>query len=113
MSVSINFIISCFALEFKPLDLPCGSNFTISVRDELLDMEAVSKMFEEDEDIVNEAQQQITNGSDMTLLSKLYQLAQDDGYFPYCKIDFDPNCNLRQSVPDHVSLSKILVLKWI
>nr|GFB17509.1 hypothetical protein [Tanacetum cinerariifolium] len=37
-----------------PLDLPCGRNFKLSVRDELFDMEAVSRIFEEDIDIVNE-----------------------------------------------------------
>ncbi|KAI3727951.1 hypothetical protein L6452_16575 [Arctium lappa] len=89
----------CLRHEFKPLDLPCGSNFTLSVRDELLDMEAVSRMFEEDSDIVNEVQQQIINGTDMILLSNLYPLAEDEGYNLYCKIDYDPNCNLKQSVP--------------
>ncbi|KAJ9549610.1 hypothetical protein OSB04_022153 [Centaurea solstitialis] len=101
----------CLRHEFKSLDLPCGSNFTLSVRDELLDMEAVSRMFEEDEDIVNEAEQQITNGSDMALLSKLYQLAEDDEYNPYCKIDFDPNCNLKQSVSDHSDTSKDMAME--
>ncbi|PWA83900.1 JmjC domain-containing protein [Artemisia annua] len=90
----------CLRHEFKPLDLPCGSNFTLSVRDELFDMEAVSRIFEEDIDIVNEVQRQFKNGSDMALLSTLYPLAKEDGYNPHCDIDFEEGSNLRQSVPE-------------
>nr|GFB86920.1 JmjC domain-containing protein [Tanacetum cinerariifolium] len=62
----------CLCHEFKPLELPCGRNFKLSVRDELFDMEAVSGIFEEDIDIVNEVQRQFKNGSDMALLATLY-----------------------------------------
>ncbi|GKE40745.1 lysine-specific demethylase JMJ706-like protein isoform X2, partial [Tanacetum coccineum] len=90
----------CLRHEFKPLDLPCGSNFTLSVRDELFDMEAVSRIYEEDIDIVNEVQRQFKNGSDMALLSTLYPLAKEDGYNPHCDIDFEEGCNLKHSVPE-------------
>ncbi|GJT77022.1 hypothetical protein Tco_1043747 [Tanacetum coccineum] len=63
--------------ELKPLDLPFGNNFILSLRDELFDMEANSRIFEEDLDIVNEVQRHIKNGSDMALPSTL--LAKD-GY---------------------------------
>nr|XP_043608846.1 lysine-specific demethylase JMJ706 [Erigeron canadensis] len=79
----------CLRHEFKRLNLPCGTNFTLSVRDELLDMEAVSRMFEEDKDIANEVQHQIKSGNERILLSKLYPLAEDDGYDPYCKISLE------------------------
>ncbi|GJQ94273.1 hypothetical protein Tco_0005412 [Tanacetum coccineum] len=52
--------------ELKGLDLPFGSNFTLSLRDELLDMEVVSRIFEEDIDIVNKVQRHIKNGSDIS-----------------------------------------------
>ncbi|GJT56854.1 hypothetical protein Tco_0991908 [Tanacetum coccineum] len=64
-------------MELKPLDLPFGNNFILSLRDELFDMEANSRIFEEDLDIVNEVQRHIKNGSDMALPSTL--LAKD-GY---------------------------------
>ncbi|KAI3501568.1 hypothetical protein L1887_29447 [Cichorium endivia] len=84
----------CLRHEFKPLDLPCGTNFTLSVRDELLEMETVSRRFEEDKDIVNEVQKQLNNGSDTVFLSKLYRVTEDDSYSPYCKIDFVPQPNV-------------------
>ncbi|GKA23646.1 hypothetical protein Tco_0709679 [Tanacetum coccineum] len=68
-----------YHMELKPLDLPFGNNFILSLRDELFDMEAVSRIFEEDIDIVNEVQRHIKNGSDMALPSTLYLLAKD-GY---------------------------------
>ncbi|GKD24118.1 hypothetical protein Tco_1225821, partial [Tanacetum coccineum] len=61
----------------KPLDLPFGNNFILSLRDELFDMEAVSRIFEEDLDIVNEVQRHIKNGSDMALP---FTLLAKDGY---------------------------------
>ncbi|KAL4570455.1 hypothetical protein LXL04_026108 [Taraxacum kok-saghyz] len=75
----------CLRHEFN---LPCGTNFTISVRDELSEMEKVSRMFEEDKDIVHEAQFQFKNGSDAVLLSELYKVTEDDLYSPYCKIEY-------------------------
>lgn len=116
MSGVVNIGISCIAAEFKPLNLPCGSNFTLSVRDELFDMEAASRLFEEDKDIVNEVQNQFRNGNDIVLLSKLYPLTEDDGYDPCCKNDFE------QSIPeiletcsslDHVSLISFFDHQWL
>ncbi|MFS7888413.1 putative transcription factor & chromatin remodeling JUMONJI family [Helianthus anomalus] len=89
----------CLRHELKSLDLPCGTNFTLSVRDELFDMEIASKMFEEDNDITNEVKRQFRNESDTILLSKLYPLAENDGYSLYCKIKLEPGCNFKQSVP--------------
>ncbi|GJU12412.1 hypothetical protein Tco_1134808 [Tanacetum coccineum] len=60
-------------------------------------MEAVSRIFEVDIDIVNEVQRHTKNESDMALLSTLY-LAKEDGYNPHCDIDFEEDCNLKHSV---------------
>ncbi|XP_076910985.1 lysine-specific demethylase JMJ13-like [Bidens hawaiensis] len=89
----------CLRHELKSLNFPCGTNFTLSVRDELFDMETVSKMFEEDKRITNEVKHQFRNESDTILLSKLYPLTENDGYDPYCKIDLDSCCNLKPSIP--------------
>ncbi|XP_076906966.1 lysine-specific demethylase JMJ13-like isoform X1 [Bidens hawaiensis] len=89
----------CLRHELKSLNLPCGTNFTLSVRDELFEMETASKMFEEDKRITNEVKHQFRNESDTILLSKLYPLTENDGYDPYCKIDLDPGRNLKPSVP--------------
>ncbi|XP_076888852.1 lysine-specific demethylase JMJ13-like, partial [Bidens hawaiensis] len=87
----------CLRHEFKSLNLPCGTNFTVSVRDELFDLETVSKTFEEDKDIIDEVNHQFRNGDDSILFSKLYQLAEDDEYNRYCKIEFLQDCTSKQS----------------
>lgn len=79
-----------FGSEFKPLELACGTNFTLSVRDQVLEMEKVSRMLEEDKDIVNEAEVQFKNASDKVFLSNLYPITEGDSYIPYCKVDFVP-----------------------
>ncbi|XP_076922003.1 lysine-specific demethylase JMJ13-like [Bidens hawaiensis] len=95
----------CLRHEIKSLNLPCGTNFTVSVRDELFDLETVSKTFEEDKDLIDEANHQFRNGDDSILFSKLYQLAEDDEYNRYCKIEFLQDCNSKQSnVADTTSL---------
>ncbi|XP_076950769.1 lysine-specific demethylase JMJ13-like [Bidens hawaiensis] len=87
----------CLRHEFKLLNLPCGDKFTISVRDNILDMEAVARMFEQEKDIVNEAQQLSETATDMILLSKLYPLTEHEVYDPYCKIGFAPDLNKYES----------------
>ncbi|KAK9067914.1 hypothetical protein SSX86_012025 [Deinandra increscens subsp. villosa] len=96
----------CLRHEFKLLNLPCGDKFTISVREDILDMAAVARMFEQEKDIV-EVQQQSGIAADMILLSKLYPVTDHEAYNPYCKIDFgpdvnkyDPGCTLKQHSPD-------------
>ncbi|GKC42832.1 hypothetical protein Tco_1060554, partial [Tanacetum coccineum] len=71
--------------------------YVVAFMDELFDMEAVSRIFEVDIDIVNEVQRHTKNESDMALLSTLY-LAKEDGYNPHCDIDFEEDCNLKHSV---------------
>lgn len=98
----------CLRHEFKQLNLPCGTNFTLSVRDDLLDMEAVSRLFEEDKDIVKEVLHQDNSGGDLSLLSKLYPLAETNGYHPYCKIEFEQGCNSKQLQDDTSSSTRSL-----
>ncbi|KAJ9537014.1 hypothetical protein OSB04_029747 [Centaurea solstitialis] len=110
----------CLRHEFKLLNLPCGGNFTISVREDIFDMEAVAKMFEQEKDIVNEVQQQSRIATDMILLSKLYPLTEDDAYTPYCKIGFgsdlnffeaenkfETGCTLTRNGPEFLDASRV------
>lgn len=99
------YFLNCYA-DFKSLNLPCGTTFTLSVRDELFDMEAVSQTFEEDKDTINEVNHQFRNGDDAILISKLYPLAKKDEYNLYCKIDFQQDINLRQSVPEIIDVAE-------
>ncbi|MFS7926965.1 putative transcription factor & chromatin remodeling JUMONJI family [Helianthus anomalus] len=97
----------CLRHEFKLLNLPCGDKFTISVRDNILDMEAVARTFEHEKDIINEVQQQSGISSDMILLSKLYPLTEHESYDPYCKIGFGPDLNTSTVCTSSDSLSSL------
>nr|XP_043628599.1 lysine-specific demethylase JMJ706-like [Erigeron canadensis] len=77
----------CLRHEFKLLNLTCGDNYSISVREDILDMEAVASMFEQEKDVVTEVQKQSEISNDMILLSKLYPLTENEAYIPYCKIE--------------------------
>ncbi|XP_024961234.1 lysine-specific demethylase JMJ706-like [Cynara cardunculus var. scolymus] len=113
----------CLRHEFKLLNLPCGDNFTISVREDILEMEAVARMFEQDKDIVNEVQQQSGIATDMVLLSQLYPLTEDEAYSPYCKLvfgsdvkifeaenKFEPGFTLKRGGPEICSSSESISL---
>ncbi|KAM0070046.1 putative transcription factor & chromatin remodeling JUMONJI family [Helianthus debilis subsp. tardiflorus] len=97
----------CLRHEFKLLNLPCGDKFTISVRNNILDMEAVARTFEHEKDIINEVQQQSGISSDMILLSKLYPLTEHEAYDPYCKIGFGPDLNTSTVCTSSDSLSSL------
>ncbi|GJZ53856.1 hypothetical protein Tco_0608741 [Tanacetum coccineum] len=84
--------------ELKPLDLPFGNNFILSLRDELFDMEAVSRIFEEDIDIVNDVQCHIKNGSDMALPSTLSKDIAKEMDEAYSMIDEAPQSNIHVEV---------------
>lgn len=103
LSVFFFLIISLlfFISDFKQLNLPCGDKFTISVRDDILDMEDVARIFEQEKDIVNEVQRQSTVATDMILLSKLYPLTEDETYDPHCKISFGLDMNKFEPTYNH------------
>ncbi|GJX53619.1 lysine-specific demethylase JMJ706-like protein isoform X1 [Tanacetum coccineum] len=83
----------CLRHESTLLNLPCGNNFTISVREDILEIEAVARMFEQEKDIATEVEQQSGIATDMILLSKMYPVTENEAYNPYCKIGvvFDLN----------------------
>ncbi|KAA8525845.1 hypothetical protein F0562_007700 [Nyssa sinensis] len=79
----------CLRHEMKSLDLPCGSNFTLFLREDFSDMEAAAKKFEQDEDILHEVQQHCRSGDDLFLLANMFPKAEKDGYTPYCEIKLE------------------------
>ncbi|KAF5938730.1 hypothetical protein HYC85_022989 [Camellia sinensis] len=79
----------CLRHEIKLFDFPCGGDHTLCLREDIFDMEAVAKKFEQEEDILTESQQQCRSGDDSFLLLNKFPTAEDDGYTPYCKINFD------------------------
>lgn len=74
--------------DVKSLDLPCSGNQTLFVREDISDMEAAAKKFEQEEIVILEAQRHCTKGDDMYLLFKMFPRAEENGYTPYCKLKF-------------------------
>ncbi|KAL3817910.1 hypothetical protein ACJIZ3_003815 [Penstemon smallii] len=81
----------CLRHDIKSLDLPCEGTLTLSVRENILDMEAAASQFEQEKTILDEVEQQCINGDDFLLLSTIFSGAENDGYIPYCKISFGSN----------------------
>ncbi|XAR54777.1 [Histone H3]-lysine-36 demethylase [Bertholletia excelsa] len=81
----------CLRHDTKSLDLPCGCNLTLCLRENISNMEAAAKKFEEEEDILSGARQQCRNGDDLFLLLKRFPVVNEEEYSPYCEIDIDLN----------------------
>ena len=80
--------------DIKSLDLPCGANHTLFLRENISDLEAAAKKFEQEYDILRMVQKYSTSCDDMSLLFKMFPRAEDDGYKPYCDIDFELNLEI-------------------
>ncbi|KAK6140973.1 hypothetical protein DH2020_025291 [Rehmannia glutinosa] len=48
----------CLRHDIKSFDLTCGGSLTLSVREDILDLEAAARQFEKDENILHEVEQQ-------------------------------------------------------
>ncbi|PIN22815.1 [histone H3]-lysine-36 demethylase [Handroanthus impetiginosus] len=81
----------CLRHDIKSLDLTCGSMVTLSVREDILDMEAAARHFEQEENILREVEQHCCSGDDFLLLSSIFSGPENDGYRPYCKTSFGLN----------------------
>ncbi|XP_075477644.1 lysine-specific demethylase JMJ13-like isoform X1 [Primulina tabacum] len=76
----------CLHHDIRSLDVPCGGSSTISVREDILKLEAAARQFEQDKDVFNEVEQHFRNDDDFVSLSKIFSGALYDGYIPYGKI---------------------------
>ncbi|CAL0331595.1 unnamed protein product [Lupinus luteus] len=77
----------CLHHDIESLELTCGSKYTLYIREDIMDMEAAAKMFEQEDGALNEIQ------SDQNLcsypLSSMFQRAEANGYTPYCELKLD------------------------
>ncbi|XP_056174515.1 lysine-specific demethylase JMJ13 isoform X3 [Syzygium oleosum] len=75
-----------FSHDIESLKSPCGSNYTLFVRDHILKLEAAAKKFEQDEQILEDIRRD--KGSDKELFSipNIFSDSYEDRYFPYCGI---------------------------
>ncbi|KAL3499985.1 hypothetical protein ACH5RR_039078 [Cinchona calisaya] len=79
----------CLRHDPKFLDLPCGGIQTLFLREDILDMEAVAKKFEQEKSILNEVQRHSRHNDDLILLSNIFPGAEANGYVPYRDVIFE------------------------
>ncbi|KAM3396658.1 hypothetical protein P3S68_000170 [Capsicum galapagoense] len=78
----------CCSSDPRSLDFPCGSSRILCLREDILDMEDTARHFELDKVVFHEVQQQSRKNDDFSLLLNMFPRAEDDGYVPYCEINF-------------------------
>ncbi|XP_057773848.1 lysine-specific demethylase JMJ13-like [Salvia miltiorrhiza] len=81
----------CLHHDFKSLDWPCGGTPTLAVRDNISEMEAAARQFEEEKDVWQEFKQKYGNSDDFGLLCRMFSGAENDSYIPYGKISLGSN----------------------
>ncbi|XWS38787.1 hypothetical protein CRYUN_Cryun19dG0160400 [Craigia yunnanensis] len=79
----------CLRHDIKSLDFACGSYHGLFLRDDVAEMEAAAKKFEQEDAISEEIERQPENGDDLYSypLSNKFQTDVEDGYFPFCEIN--------------------------
>ena len=75
--------------DIKSLDFPCGSYHGLFLRDDVAEMEAAAKKFEQEDAISEEIERQAENGDDLYSypFDNKFQTDVEDGYFPFCEIN--------------------------
>lgn len=77
--------------DVESLDFSCGSSHTLFLREDISVMEAAAKKFEKEERVLYEIQQQSNTDDDLYAypLPKVIGGDVEDGYHPYCEINFE------------------------
>nr|GMD96144.1 lysine-specific demethylase JMJ706-like [Ipomoea batatas] len=79
----------CLRHDPWSLELPCGSNRTLCLREDILDMEDAAKKFEHEELVLYEVQKLHKKSEDFYLLSNLFPKVEDNDYVPYCDLNLE------------------------
>lgn len=81
----------CLRHDVESLDFSCGSSHTLFLREDISVMEAAAKKFEKEERVLYEIQQQSNTDDDLYAypLPKVTGGDVEDGYHPYCEINFE------------------------
>ncbi|XP_054810000.1 lysine-specific demethylase JMJ13 [Prosopis cineraria] len=82
----------CLRHDVESLDFCCGRKPILYLREDIEDMEAAAKRFEQEDGILDAIMKQIKADNNMYSypLKNMFQRAEADGYTPYCEIKFDP-----------------------
>uniref|UniRef100_A0A2P2LCK7 JmjC domain-containing protein n=1 Tax=Rhizophora mucronata TaxID=61149 RepID=A0A2P2LCK7_RHIMU len=94
----------CLRHDIGSLDFSCGSDHTLFLREDFLEMEAAAKKFEREDGISEEIGQQNKSCDDLYSypLSDMFQGGVDDGYIPYCAINFEFSSEITSKAQDHL-----------
>ncbi|GLT80598.1 hypothetical protein SLA2020_520290 [Shorea laevis] len=92
INCSCNLHPVCLRHDIKSLEFSCGDTHTLFLRDDVVEMEAAAKKFEQ-EDGLSKKIEQAKRDDDLFSypLSNTFQTSVEDGYSPYCEIDFNLN----------------------
>lgn len=93
--------------DFKSLNFSCGRNHTLFLREDVSAMEAAAKRFEKEDGILEDIRQKTRSGDELYSYpaSNKYLSVLDDGYSPYCEINFDFNADIAAIIQDHSQYS--------
>ncbi|KAK6934954.1 JmjN domain [Dillenia turbinata] len=100
----------CLRHGVKLLNFPCGSIPVLCVRNDLSELEAAAKRFEQDDLILQEINKKSKDGDNLFCAPNTIPLAEEDGYVPYCEIKFEggpENSSPVQDQPQNMELSSI------
>lgn len=90
----IFFILLTFSLCYSEKELrncQCGHDRVVWCKDDILNFEALSRKFEEEDGILDEVQKQLNMGINLCPWSKVSYGANNENYVPYCEIAFGPS----------------------
>ncbi|XP_073111647.1 lysine-specific demethylase JMJ13 isoform X2 [Elaeis guineensis] len=79
----------CLRHEKELRNCPCGHNHVVYSREDILNLEDVSKKFEQEDGILDEVQKQALEGDGSCPQPNLFQCTEGGGYKPYCEIKFE------------------------
>ncbi|KAM3270869.1 lysine-specific demethylase isoform X1 [Capsicum chacoense] len=79
---------ACLRHDPRSLHFPCGSSRTLCLREDILDIETAARKFELDDNVLHDVEH-YKEGSDFALLLNMFLQVEEEGYVPYCEINFE------------------------
>ncbi|XP_037454110.1 lysine-specific demethylase JMJ706-like [Triticum dicoccoides] len=90
----------CLCHEEEIRKCPCSHDRAVFVRKDIIELEALSKKFEEEKGIVDAVRKQMSRGS--STHSYFNRISHNAEYFPYCKIHIDAPPEVHSISETHV-----------
>lgn len=72
----------------RSLHFPCGSSRTLCLREDILDIDTAARKFELDDNVLHDVGH-YKEGGDFALLLNMFPQAEEEGYVPYCEINYE------------------------